>query len=212
MSAASLSINSPVISISFSRMSEAKKKIERAREEARCEADSLSRAISGLQVSDSRLRMKAEALNSLRSRIIKRQSSLQEVGAHIDNVSRTFREVDELCAQRISSSGHEYARGAGLSTQSGVYGYITGGLNSVAGQGKAAWDYVKTNGNRIDVLADARSAADSVTGISLNPANPVLKATEEFTADGRLVLRDIDSEYKVLNDIDWGIKNEMLHF
>ena len=149
MSAASLSIGSPVISISFSGMNEAKRKIVRAREEARCEAESLLSAIASLQVSDGRLRMKAEALNSLRGRIDKRQSGLQAIGAHIDYAVRRSREVDELCAQRISSKGCESARLQGLSTKGGIYGSIAAGLNSVVDQGKAAWDYVKANGNMI---------------------------------------------------------------
>ena len=149
MSAASLSIGSPVISLSFSRMDEAKRKLQRAQEEARCEAESLSRAISSLQVSDGRLRMKAEALNSLHSRIIKRQSGLQAMGVHIDYAARRFREVDELRAQRINSSGRESVRLQGLSTQGGIYGNIAGGLNSAVDQGIAAWNYVKTNGNMI---------------------------------------------------------------
>ena len=149
MSAASLSMNSPVISISFSRMDEVKRKIVRAQEEARCEAESLSRAISSLQVSDGRLRMKVEALNSLRSRIIKRRSGLQAMGAHIDYAARRFREVDELCAQRINSNGYESGKLQELTIQSRIYGNIAGGLNSVVDQGIAAWDYVKTNGNMI---------------------------------------------------------------
>ena len=149
MSAASLSMNSPVISISFSRMDEVKRKIERAQEAARSEAESLSRAIGSLQVSDGRLRMKAEVLSSLRSRIIKRQSGLQAMGAHIDYAAKRFREVDKLCAKRISSNGCESGKLQGLSTQSGIYGNIVSGVNSVVNQGIAAWDYVKTNGNRI---------------------------------------------------------------
>ena len=149
MSAASLSIGSPVISISFSGMDEVKRKFQRAQEEARCEAESLSKAIASLQVSDGRLRMKVEALNGLRSRIIKRQSGLQAMGAHIDYTVRRLREADELCAQRISSSGRESVRLQGLSTQGGTYGNTVSGLNSVVDQGKAPWDYVKANGNMI---------------------------------------------------------------
>ena len=37
----------------------------------------------------------------------------------------------------------------GLSAQYGIYGNIVCGLNSIADRGKAAWDYVKTNGNKI---------------------------------------------------------------
>ncbi len=149
MSAASLSIGSPVISISFSGMDEVKRKFQRAQEEARCEAESLLKAIASLQVSDGRLRMKAEVLSSLRGRIIKRQSGLQAMGVHIDYTVRRFREVDELCAQRISSSGRESVRLQGLSTQGGTYGNTVSGLNSVVDQGKSAWDYVKANGNMI---------------------------------------------------------------
>ena len=149
MNAASLSINSPMISISFSRMNEAKRKIERAQEEAWCEAESLSRAIGSLQVADGRLRMKAEALNSLRSRISRRQRGLQAMGAHIDYAVRRFQETDNLCAQRIKSNGYAYGRLIGLSTQYGIYGNIVSGLNSIIDRGKAAWDYIKTNGNRI---------------------------------------------------------------
>ncbi len=136
MSAASLSITNPVIGISFSRMNEAKRKMERAQEEARCEGESLSRAISGLQVSDGRLRMKAEALNSLRSRISRRQGGLQVMGAHIDYAIRRFQEVDDLCARRIKSNGYECGRLMGLSTQHGIYGNIVSGLKSFVNQGK----------------------------------------------------------------------------
>ena len=149
MSAAYLSINSPILSISFSRMNEANRKVGKAGEEARCEGESLSRAISSLQVSDSRLRMKAEALSSLRSRINRRQGSLQAMGAHIDYAVRRFQEVDNLCAQRIKSNGYECAKLMGLSTQSGIYGSIVSGLNTIVNQGKAAWNYIKTNGNKI---------------------------------------------------------------
>lgn len=55
--------------------------------------------------------------------------------------------------------------------------------------------------NRIDVLSDARSAADKVSDISVKPTNPIFKATEELTIDGRPIYRDIDSEFKILNDI-----------
>ena len=149
MSTASLSMNNPLISISFSRMNEATRKIERAQEEARCEAESLSRAIGSLQVSDGRLRMKGEALSSMRSRISRRQSGLQVMGAHIDYALRRFQEVDNLCAQRIKSNGYEYGRLLGTSVQCGIYANIVSGLNSIIDRGKAAWDYVKTNGNRI---------------------------------------------------------------
>ena len=137
------------LSISFSRMNEANRKVGKAGEEARYEGESLSRAISSLQVSDSRLRMKAEALSSLRSRINRRQGSLQAMGAHIDYAVRRFQEVDNLCAQRIKSNGSECAKLMGLSTQNGIYGSIVSGLNSIANQGKAAWDYIKKNGNKI---------------------------------------------------------------
>lgn len=53
----------------------------------------------------------------------------------------------------------------------------------------------------IDIIADARSAADAVADISLKPTNPVFQATEELTANGVPLLRDVDTEYKILNDI-----------
>ena len=55
--------------------------------------------------------------------------------------------------------------------------------------------------NNINVLADARTVADVVVDISVKPTNPIFKATEELTSDGRIVFRDIDSEYKIFNDV-----------
>ncbi|WP_224754067.1 deaminase domain-containing protein [Paenibacillus terricola] len=53
----------------------------------------------------------------------------------------------------------------------------------------------------IDVLSDARSAASAVSDISLKPTNPIFKASTDTTIDGRELLRDIDTEYKILNDV-----------
>ncbi|WP_233516744.1 deaminase domain-containing protein [Paenibacillus curdlanolyticus] len=53
----------------------------------------------------------------------------------------------------------------------------------------------------IDVLSDARSAASAVSDISLKPTNPIFKASTDSTIDGRDLLRDIDTEYKILNDV-----------
>ncbi|MRN56044.1 deaminase domain-containing protein [Paenibacillus monticola] len=53
----------------------------------------------------------------------------------------------------------------------------------------------------IDVLSDARSSASAVSDISLKPTNPLFKASTDTTSDGRELLRDIDTEYKILNDV-----------
>lgn len=55
--------------------------------------------------------------------------------------------------------------------------------------------------SRIDVFADARSAADKVSDISLKPTNPIFEATTEVTSNGTNLFRDVDTEYKILNDI-----------
>lgn len=55
--------------------------------------------------------------------------------------------------------------------------------------------------NEIDVLADARTSADKVSDISLKSTNPKLKFSKEYTSDGRLTDRDVDSEFKILNDL-----------
>ncbi|GAA0404331.1 deaminase domain-containing protein [Paenibacillus motobuensis] len=53
----------------------------------------------------------------------------------------------------------------------------------------------------IDVLSDARSSTSIVSDISLKPTNPTFKASTDITIDGRDLLRDIDTEYKILNDV-----------
>ncbi|TYQ16558.1 UNVERIFIED_CONTAM: aspartate kinase [Acetivibrio alkalicellulosi] len=53
----------------------------------------------------------------------------------------------------------------------------------------------------IDVLEDARSAANNVSDITLKPTNPTFKATSVPTSDGTMLFRDMDTEYKILNNI-----------
>jgi hypothetical protein len=53
----------------------------------------------------------------------------------------------------------------------------------------------------IDVLSDARSAASNVADITLKPTNPIFKATSVPTSDGTMLFRDMDTEYKILNNI-----------
>ena len=53
----------------------------------------------------------------------------------------------------------------------------------------------------IDVIADTRSAASNVSDIMLKPTNPIFKATSVPTNDGTMLFRDMDTEYKILNNI-----------
>ncbi len=139
MSTASLSINSPIIGISFERMNAAKKRISRAREEAQTERDSVSRAISSLQVEDGRLRQRAEALNSLRSRMNRQISDQQRMEVHLDHVVQRFKETDNLCAQRIKTGGYAVRKSVGLGSGGGIFGNVIGGLVSVVSKGITAW-------------------------------------------------------------------------
>ncbi len=53
----------------------------------------------------------------------------------------------------------------------------------------------------IDMLEDARSAASKVSDITLKPIDPKFKATSVPTSDGTMLFRDMDTEYKILNNI-----------
>ena len=179
MSMAYSGSSSSVIGISFGRMNEAKKKTARAQEEARYEGESLSKAINGLQVSDGRLRMRAEALYKMRCGIGKRQSGLQAMGAHIDYVIKRFVETDNLCAQRIKSNGYECRRLMVLSTQGGIFGNIISGLNSIVAMGKAAWDSIRSSVAGIFKIAgQAADASISVSRTSAARTEPVTEGTE----------------------------------
>lgn len=139
MSGAALSINSSIIGISFDRMNVAKKKIYRAQEEAQGERDSLSRAISSLQVEDGRLRQRAEALNRLRSRINNRMAELQRMGSHVEYAVQRFKEVDNQRAQKIKTGGCEVRKAVGIPKESGIFGNIVSGLVSIVDRGARAW-------------------------------------------------------------------------
>jgi hypothetical protein len=43
--------------------------------------------------------------------------------------------------------------------------------------------------------------ADKIPGLSLQPENPIFKATEAVNREGKVYLRDSDTEYKILNDL-----------
>lgn len=53
----------------------------------------------------------------------------------------------------------------------------------------------------INVISDARSSANSVSDITLKPINPIFKASFIPISDGTMLYRDIDTEYKILNNI-----------
>ena len=132
-------MSNAVIGISFDRMNAAKRKVTGAYESARSERESLSRAISSLQVEDGRLRQKAEELNRLRSRIDKRMADLQRIGAHIDYTVKRFKETDDLCAKRIKAGCYEVRKTIGLD-KAGIYGSTVGRFISIAQKGRAAWN------------------------------------------------------------------------
>lgn len=53
----------------------------------------------------------------------------------------------------------------------------------------------------INVIADARSAQNVVSDISVKPTSHIFQASYAVTSDGRKAIRDYDSEYKILTDI-----------
>lgn len=55
--------------------------------------------------------------------------------------------------------------------------------------------------SRIDKLEDAKSSADKVKDIVLKPDNPTFEAFNVPNAEGKVISRDIDSEFKILNYI-----------
>ena len=59
--------------------------------------------------------------------------------------------------------------------------------------------------NRIDALNP--SLAEKVPDISLKPTNTPFSVTSELTSDGRIVFRDIDSEFKILSEINIRLGN-----
>ncbi len=139
MSGASLSISGSIIGIFFQGMTAAKRRVCRAQEVAQSEGDSLSRAISSLQVEDGRLRQRAEALDRLRSRINRRMVDLQRISGHIDYVEQRFEETDNLCARRIKTGSYAVRKSVGLVSGGGIFGNVIGGLVSVVSKGITAW-------------------------------------------------------------------------
>lgn len=182
MSGAALSINSSIIGISFDRMNAAKKKIYRAQEEAQGERDSLSRAISSLQVEDGRLRQRAEALNRLRSRINNRMAELQRMGSHVEYAVQRFKEVDNQRAQKIKTGGCEVRKAVGIPKESGIFGNIVSGLVSVVDRGTRAW--YNTNKAMID-------GAKFVFGKGWEAIKYGAKAVGDFYEDHKVLINNI---------------------
>lgn len=182
MSGAALSINSSIIGISFDRMNAAKKKIYRAQEEAQGERDSLSRAISSLQVEDGRLRQKAEALNRLRSRINNRMTDLQRMGSHVEYAVQRFKEVDNQRAQKIKTGGCAVRKAVGIPKESGIFGNIVSGLVSIVDRGARAW--YNTNKAMID-------GAKFIFGKGWEAIKYGAKAVGDFYEDHKVLINNI---------------------